>query len=92
MLTIARIAAISLAVVVTLVGPSDGVVVGATSQLVATPGCVKGSPFSSKSSYSVLTSVWGHASTRGGWRGAVLGPDGDKVYGIPCNATSVWPP
>jgi len=26
---------------------------------------------------------------RGGWRGAVLGPDGNKVYGIPTNATSV---
>ena len=26
---------------------------------------------------------------RGGWRGAVLGPDGTKVYGIPTNATQV---
>ena len=51
-------------------------------------GCVKGSSYMSNPAYGVSHSQWGHVS-RGGWRGAVLGPGGDKIYGIPCNATSV---
>ena len=52
------------------------------------PGCKKGSSYVSAPSYGVASSQWGHLP-RGGWRGAVLGPKGDKIYGIPTNATSV---
>jgi hypothetical protein len=52
------------------------------------PGCDKGSSYVNSPSYGVSSSQWGHLP-RGGWRGAVLGPHGDKIYGIPTNATSV---
>ena len=55
------------------------------------PGCRKGSSYVNAPSYGVASSQWGHLP-RGGWRGAVLGPKGDKIYGIPTNATSVRPP
>ena len=50
-------------------------------------GCNKGSSYIKSPTYGVSSSRWGHLP-RGGWRGAVRGP-GDKIYGIPCNATSV---
>lgn len=49
-------------------------------------GCNKGSSYVKSSTYGVSSSRWGHLS-RGGWRGAVR--VNDKIYGIPCNATSV---
>mgnify|MGYP006093519857 CR=1 FL=1 len=52
------------------------------------PGCRKGSSYVNAPTYGVSSSQWGHLP-RGGWRGAVLGPGGDKIYGIPTNATSV---
>ena len=52
------------------------------------PGCNKGSNYINAPGYGVASSKWGHLP-RGGWRGAVLGPKGDKIYGIPTNATSV---
>ena len=57
-----------------------------------TTGC-KGSnnKYSANPSYGVASTQWGHLP-RGGWRGAVLGPKGDKIYGIPTNATSVRGP
>lgn len=55
---------------------------------VPTVGCAKGSSFVNSPAYGVATSRWGNLP-RGGWRGAVLGPNGDKIYGIPTNATSV---
>jgi len=44
-----------------------------------------------RESYGSVTTRWGAASKvgRGGWRGAVLGPDGVKIYGIPTNASSI---
>ena len=54
----------------------------------ATVGCKQGSSYTNNPAYGVSYSQWGHLP-RGGWRGAVLGPRGDKIYGIPCNATSV---
>ena len=39
--------------------------------------------------YGAHASPWGSVQ-RGGWRGAVLGPGGDKIYGIPTNATQVF--
>ena len=45
-------------------------------------------PRSEMPAYGIALSRWGHLP-QGGWRGAVLGPHGDKVYGIPTNATSV---
>ena len=50
--------------------------------------CTGTSRYVHSSSYGARVSTWGHVS-RGGWRGAVLGPDGNKIYGIPTNATSV---
>ena len=52
------------------------------------PGCKKGTSYVNAPSYGVSSSQWGHLP-RGGWRGAVLGARGDKIYGIPTNATSV---
>ena len=52
------------------------------------PPCNKGSSYVNAPRYGVSSSQWGHLP-RGGWRGAVLGPHGDKIYGIPTNATSV---
>ncbi|KAL1511575.1 hypothetical protein AB1Y20_006369 [Prymnesium parvum] len=53
----------------------------------AATGC-RGSTYTERSSYGAAASRWGHVM-RGGWRGAVLGPGGDKIYGIPTNASSV---
>ena len=40
--------------------------------------------------YGSTTDLWhNELLTRGGWRGSVLGPTGDKVYGIPTNASTV---
>ena len=50
--------------------------------------CTGESRYVHSSSYGARVSTWGHV-LRGGWRGAVLGPDGNKIYGIPTNATSV---
>ena len=54
-----------------------------------TTGC-KGSnnKYTVNPGYGVASAQWGHLP-RGGWRGAVLGPKGDKIYGIPTNAPSV---
>ena len=57
----------------------------------ATVGCKNGATYSGSASYGVSYSQWGHLP-RGGWRGAVLGPNGDKIYGIPTNASQVRDP
>ena len=49
--------------------------------------CTGTSKYVGSSSYSARVSTWGSVG-RGGWRGAVLGPN-QKIYGIPTNATSV---
>jgi hypothetical protein len=51
-------------------------------------GCNKGATFVNTPTYGASSSRWGHLP-RGGWRGAVLGPNGDKIYGIPTNTTTV---
>eukprot|EP00966_Prymnesium_polylepis_P150060 3466505-Prymnesium_polylepis.2 len=50
-----------------------------------TTGC-HGTTYTPKSTYGAAASRWGHIP-RGGWRGTVAA--GDKIYGIPTNATSV---
>ena len=45
------------------------------------------SKYVNSNTYSAHVSTWGQVG-RGGWRGAVLGPN-QKIYGIPTNATSV---
>ena len=50
-------------------------------------GC-HGSKYTPRMSYGARATEWGNVG-RGGWRGAVLGPNGDKIYGIPTNASSV---
>ena len=64
---------------------------GATTQLPSLPSldakCTGTSKYVSSSTYSARVSTWGQVG-RGGWRGAVLGPN-QKIYGIPTNATSV---
>ena len=49
--------------------------------------CTGTSKYVGSSTYSARVSTWGSVG-RGGWRGAVLGPN-QKIYGIPTNATSV---
>ena len=49
--------------------------------------CTGTSKYVGSSTYSARVSTWGQVG-RGGWRGAVLGPN-QKIYGIPTNATSV---
>ena len=39
--------------------------------------------------YGARMTPWSQDLRRGGWRGAVLGPGGDKIYGIPTNASQV---
>lgn len=51
----------------------------------------RGSAYTERPSYGAAASRWGLVG-RGGWRGAVLGPGGDKIYGIPTNASSVCRP
>ena len=61
---------------------------GATTQLPSLDAkCTGTSKYVSSSTYSARVSTWGQVG-RGGWRGAVLGPN-QKIYGIPTNATSV---
>ena len=61
---------------------------GAATQLPSLDAkCTGISKYVSSSSYSARVSTWGQVG-RGGWRGAVLGPN-NKIYGIPTNATSV---
>ena len=61
---------------------------GATTQLPSLDAkCTGTSKYVHSSTYSARVSTWGQVS-RGGWRGAVLGPN-QKIYGIPTNATSV---
>jgi hypothetical protein len=57
------------------------------SDLDALASC-HGAQYVESESYSAQASSWGHLP-RGGWRGAVLGPDGTKIYGIPTNASHV---
>ena len=49
--------------------------------------CTGASKYVNSNTYSAHVSTWGQVG-RGGWRGAVLGPN-QKIYGIPTNATSV---
>ena len=61
---------------------------GATAQLPSIDAkCTGSSHYVHSSTYSARVSTWGQVG-RGGWRGAVRGPNG-KIYGIPTNATSV---
>ena len=61
---------------------------GAATQLPSLDAkCTGTSKYVSSSCYSARVSTWGQVG-RGGWRGAVLGPN-NKIYGIPTNATSV---
>lgn len=61
---------------------------GAATQLPSLDAkCTGTSKYVSSSTYSARVSTWGQVG-RGGWRGAVLGPN-NKIYGIPTNATSV---
>ena len=52
------------------------------------PPCKMDGRYVRSSTYGARVSTWGHVP-RGGWRGAVLGPDGHTIYGIPTNATTV---
>tara|TARA_B110001452_G_scaffold260718_1_gene258562 strand:+ start:2022 stop:3914 length:1893 start_codon:yes stop_codon:yes gene_type:complete len=52
------------------------------------PPCKADGQYVHSSTYGARVSTWGQV-TRGGWRGAVLGPDGHTIYGIPTNATTV---
>ena len=74
---------LSTAVCFTLFTPSLAVTM---PTLDTTIGCNKGASYIKSATYGVSSSRWGHLP-RGGWRGAVR--VNDKIYGIPCNATSV---
>ena len=63
---------------------------GVTMPAIDAGGCNKGTSYVKSATYGVSSSRWGHLP-RGGWRGAVRGPD-DRIYGIPTNATSVSAP
>jgi len=54
------------------------------------PAPCKGAEYTHSPKYgSIATQYSSDLVARGGWRGAVLGPQGDKVYGIPTNASAV---
>ena len=54
------------------------------------PAPCKGAQYMHSPKYgSIATQYSSDLVSRGGWRGAVLGPQGDKVYGIPTNASAV---
>ncbi len=54
------------------------------------PPCKNGEHYSPSRHYGDELHVWRNdLLARGGWRGAVLGPSGTKVYGIPNNASTV---
>lgn len=52
--------------------------------------CKEGARYLESATYGASAASWSaDLAHRGGWRGAVLGPDGDSIYGIPCNASTV---
>jgi len=65
-----------------------GVTSRATTQIASLDAkCTGNSRYVHSNTYSARVSTWGNID-RGGWRGAVLGPN-KKIYGIPTNATTV---